>query len=176
LPVNFIGFTGKKTPTGTQLTWKVADEMSVKFYNVEKSTNGITYSNLGMVRATGDKEYTFTDGQPNSDLTYYRIKNIDMDDRFKYSTVLSFRNGKADLLFKVFPTVVRNKVTVQHEASTVGAKITVTSADGRLVKSIIPSGNAIQTEVDLSGQLSGMYILRFDNGKGRIETSKIMKQ
>jgi len=175
LPVNFIGFTGNKTPIGTQLSWKVGDESDVKFYNVERSNNGIIFNSIGMVRATGDKEYSFTDVQPSENLTYYRIKNVDMDDRFKYSTILSFRNGKSELMFKAFPTLVHSSVTLQHDVSSAGSKITINSADGRLIKSLVPNSNAIQTSVDLSNQHSGLYIIRYDNGLGKVQTVKVVK-
>ena len=176
LPVNFIGFTGKKTATGTQLSWNVSEEKSVKFYNVEKSSDGVLFNNIGMVRATGDNNYSFTDVQSSQELTFYRIKNIDMDERFKYSTVLSFKNGNAALLFKVFPTIVRNNFTVQHPAIKSGSRITLCASDGRLIRSFVPSAGSIQTQVDLGSQRSGIYIVRFDNGEGKIETVKVVKQ
>ncbi|MBD0368190.1 MAG: T9SS type A sorting domain-containing protein, partial [Flavisolibacter sp.] len=39
-----------------------------------------------------------------------------------------------------------------------------------------PSAGASHTPVDLSGIAAGSYILRLDDGKGKIETLKFVKQ
>jgi len=177
LPVNFISFNGKKTSKGTELTWKVGGEVNVKAYEVERSTNGNSqFTKIGSVPATGSDSYTFTDAAAHSGVVFYRVRNIDEDGKFKYTTVLSFNNGAASTVFKVVPTVVTSKTTVQHGASGGNASITLSTADGRVVRNLRPAAGAVQTDVDMSNLNAGLYILKWSNGNGAVETVKVVKQ
>jgi len=177
LPVNFISFNGKKTSKGTELTWKVGGEVNVKAYEVERSTNGNSqFTKIGSVPATGSDSYTFTDAAAHSGVVFYRVRNIDEDGKFKYSTVISFNNGAASTVFKVVPTVVTYKTTVQHGASGGNASITLSTADGRVVRNLRPAAGAVQTDVDMSNLNAGLYILKWSNGNGAVETVKVVKQ
>jgi hypothetical protein len=175
LPVNFTGFDAKKVEGGTQLTWKVAGEQNVKNYDVEKSTNGMQFSKVGTVTATGRDAYSFIDASSAQGKVFYRIRNNDVDGRYKYSVVLSFSNGKAGMILKAFPLPAKNSLTLQHSAANNG-KISLTTTDGKLVKTVIPSAGSIQTNLDLTALKAGMYIIKFDNGNGNVESIKVVKQ
>jgi VCBS repeat-containing protein len=176
LPVNFTSFEAKKTTTGTQLTWKVGTEENVKGYEVERSANGQQFSKVGFVSAAAENTYSFVDASDIQNTVYYRIKNVDIDGKFKYSNVISFRNGKASIVLKAFPSPVKTGFTLQHAAASKGATIGISSADGKLIKIISPAAGSIQSSVDLSNVKSGLYLIRFDDGNGAVESLKLVKQ
>ncbi len=176
LPVTFISFDAKKLTAGTQLTWKVGTESNVKLYEIEKNINGAGFTKVGFVTATGASSYSFTDQQPSEGTVLYRVRNVDLDGRFKYSTTINFRNGTASTLLKAFPLPARNLITVQHATAGNNAKINIAAPDGRNIKTLLPSQGAIQTDINLTGLKAGIYILRFASGNGSIETLKIVKQ
>lgn len=177
LPVDFISFTGKKTSSGTELNWQVGVEDNVKGYEVEKSSDGVQYTKVGFVSAAGKTSYFFTDVTPSPNVVLYRIKNVDLDGKFKYSNVLRMSNGNYGIVLKAFPLPALSKTTVQHP-SVIGsnARISVNLTDGRLVKSVTPSTGSSQTTIDVSDLKSGLYLLRFDDGKGDVQTIKLLKQ
>jgi len=177
LPVTFAGFEGKKTASGIQLTWKVGGEINVKQYDVERSTTGNSgFAKIGVVPAVGNSSYTFTDRELHNGAVFYRIKNVDNDGSFRYSTMLQFRDGAGVIVFRVVPTLVTNKTMVQHPATTGAALITLNAADGRVVRSLRPAAGAVQTAVDLSGLQAGLYLLKWNDGAGHSETTKLVKQ
>lgn len=175
LPVRFIGFEGKKTNTGLQLTWKVAGEINVNRYEVERN-NGAGFSKIGTVPATGNSSYTFTDAASHGGAVVYRIKNVDNDGQIKYSTLLSFRNGVGSAVFRAVPTVAHSRTEVQHAAATGVETLTLSTADGRVVRTVRPAAGSLKTNVDLSSLQSGLYLLKWSNGKGSVETAKLVKQ
>ena len=176
LPVTFAGFEGKKTAKGTALTWNVGSEVNVKSYDVERSSNGSSgFAKIGSVPATGSSSYTFTDETNSSGAVYYRIKNIDNDGRFAYSTILSLRNGSGAIVFRVVPTLVVNTTKVQHPAATPNASITLSGADGRQVRNIRPATGAVETTMDIANLRPGLYLLKWSDG-GTTETTKVVKQ
>lgn len=175
LPVNFIGFEAKKLNNNVQLVWKIAGEENVDRYEVERSEDGRSFTTIGTVARHGKDTYTYLDG--NSPATsYYRIKNVDNDGKFKYSSIARLVNGKSDIVLKAFPQPVQTQLTLQHPGITGKALISVSTADGRVVRTITPAANAMQTYVDMSGLKAGMYMLRFDGGDGTTQTMKLVKQ
>ena len=176
LPVNFISFNASKELSGTKLTWKVGTEENLKGYEIEKSTDGRQFTSIGFVQANGQSTYTFSDAQSSQGAIFYRIRNVDNDGQFKYSNILSLKNGTSSLVLKAFPLPVVNNLTIQHEAIFNNGTINITSSDGRVVRRIMPAAGSLETLVNLSALKSGIYILHFDSGNGKLQSMKFMKQ
>jgi hypothetical protein len=175
-PVTFISLDAQKANTGAQVTWKVGTENNVKLYEIERSVNGAGFTKVGLVAATGSSSYFFNDAQPTEGTVLYRIKNVDFDGKFKYSSTINFKNGSTSVAFKAFPLPAQNSLTVQHTTTGDNAQINILSMEGRVLRTINLPLSATQTDVNLSGLKSGMYLLRFVSGKGNVETMKIIKQ
>lgn len=176
LPVTFISVSAKPVTNGTLITWKVADEIDVKEYEVERSDDGARFSKIGSVGANGNDTYTFTDVQPIKGAAFYRIKNVDLNGDYKYSTIITLRNGGSLVITRAYPLPARGNLTLQHNEAFRQSLITISSLDGKMVKTQRPSTGSIQTDIDLSGMQSGVYLLRYDDGRGQVETLKIVKQ
>lgn len=176
LPVTFIGFDARKMSAGVQLTWKVAGEENINRYEVESSTDGRNFTTLTSLTRNGKDTYTYLDADTRATTIYYRIKNVDNDGKFKYSTVARMTNGKANIVIKAFPQPVQNQLTVQHPVIKVGSLLTVSTADGRVVRSVKPTTGSMQTYVDMNGLQAGLYMVRLDDGDGAVETMKVVKQ
>jgi hypothetical protein len=174
LPVSFSSFNAKAASAGVALTWNVGLEESVSSYEVERSTDGKTFTKIGSVAANGQTSYSFTDTKSSS-VSYYRIKSIDANGKITYSAIVSLKGGMSIVLLKAF---MSNPTTliVQHDAAQSGSRISISSADGRLIKTQVPSIGSQQTSVDLSSAITGLYLVRFDNGNGQTGTLKVMKQ
>lgn len=176
LPVKFSGFDAKKEGSGVKLTWNVETEENLAGYQVERSNDGTRFMAIGTVQAEGRSTYSFTDAQPLTGKVFYRIKSLDIDGKFMYSPIVSLNGTKSSLVLKAFPIPVVRAVTIQHTAANILTRVSISSEDGRLIKSIIPANGSIQTTIDLSSAKPGLYFVRFDNGNGETETLKIMKQ
>jgi len=176
LPVDFISFTAQKATTGVQLLWTVGTEVNVAHYDIERSSNGSTFTKIGSVPAIGSPRYSFTDAQSQSGTVYYRVRNVDHDGQFAYTTILKYKNGQAETLSKVFPTTTRGQVTLQHAPITGQAQITITSLEGRVLRNLTPVRGAMSTPIDLSAYATGTYLLRFVKEDGQSETFRIIKQ
>lgn len=175
LPVTFIGFDAKKLSNGSQLTWKVGGEINVNRYEIERSTDGRNFTSVGSVSSDKKDTYTYFDATTNSTV-YYRVKNVDNDGKFKYSTIVRIVNGKSSIILKAFPQPVLGQLTIQHPVINNNSLITVSAADGRLIRSVRPTTGSMQTFVDMSNFKGGLYLVRFDAGDGEVETMKVVKQ
>ncbi|HSU50863.1 MAG TPA: ice-binding family protein, partial [Segetibacter sp.] len=94
LPVTLINFKATKSNTVIELSWTVDNERSFTGYDVERSADGNNYYKIGSIIPTNtafNKTYTFQDNSPLTELNFYRLKMIDINNAFKYSTVLNIR-------------------------------------------------------------------------------------
>lgn len=176
LPVNFTGLQARKSGTSTQVTWNVAQEEGVISYSVEKSTDGINYAKIGTVAATGSSSYTFADNQAASGTAFYRVKSIDKDGQYRYSTIVKLDGSKVSFIRNAYPMPATTEVNIQHNAAPAGTIMTLTSQDGRLVQRLQVQNGSMQTRIDLSSLKPGMYLVRFDNDTNNTEPLKIIKQ
>ncbi|HET7898087.1 MAG TPA: T9SS type A sorting domain-containing protein, partial [Flavisolibacter sp.] len=175
LPVTFIGFEAKKANSAVQLTWKVAGETNVVRYEIEKSDDGRNFVTVGNIQSNGGSTYTFTD-PINNGTAFYRIKNVDNDGKYKYSSIVRITNGKSEIVLTAFPQPVLSQLTLQHPVTSVDALIRLSTVDGRIVKTIKPSNGSMQTSVDMSSLQPGLYLLHFNGGDGNTQTLKVVKQ
>lgn len=177
LPVNFIGLLAQRNSSnGADLKWDVSEEVNVREYQVERSENGSYFTTVGVTAAKGKSIYTFTNYNIPSSNVYYRIKSIDEDGRFKYSGILKLSGSTSfSNELKVYPIPARDEITVQHSRLGKTAKIVITSADGHILKVVIPREGASHTPVNISEIATGMYFIRLDDGKGKIQSTKMVK-
>lgn len=175
LPVRFSTFDARTMSSAVSLEWAVGVEDNISGYEVEKSPDGRNFSRIGFVAAAGLDKYSFSDTRPSS-ISYYRIKSMDISGRYTYSTVVLVKAGKSLTILKAFPTPFVRTVALQHGTASAGSLITVSSEDGRMIRSIVPATGTQQTEIDLSSERAGLYLVHYSDGTGAVQTLKIVKQ
>ncbi|MEO6489098.1 MAG: right-handed parallel beta-helix repeat-containing protein [Ferruginibacter sp.] len=93
LPVKLVDLTASLRPAGVLLQWATVTEVNSDFFLVESSIDGINFSSLGTVNSNGNStirmEYNFTDISPKPGINYYRLKMVDRDGQYEYSTIVS---------------------------------------------------------------------------------------
>jgi hypothetical protein len=99
LPVELRTFYGKATADQTiMLNWSTASEVNNQGFEVEHSTDGIQWKNIGFVPGNGTSAqintYGFLHKTPASGMNYYRLKQIDNDLNIEYSYVVNIVLGK----------------------------------------------------------------------------------
>jgi hypothetical protein len=178
LPVNFLGVVANRVDNGVQVKWDVADEVDVREYQLEKSLNGVSFNTVGTVQAkTGTVVYGTIDQTSKAAQVFYRVKSVDIDGKVKYSGIIRFKDNTSftsDL--KVYPSPARTQITLQHDKLDTKARITISTIDGRILKMVTPGQGFSNTMMDISNLSSGMYVIKVDNGNGKIETTTFVKQ
>ncbi|HEX6334733.1 MAG TPA: T9SS type A sorting domain-containing protein [Flavisolibacter sp.] len=176
LPVTFVSLVAEKATSGVELTWVVADEDNVASYDIERSTDGINFTKVGSVQSQKLTTYSYIDSRISTAPAFYRVKSVDIDGKYGYSSIVKFAGNKSSVVIRAFPSPAVNELFVQHDVAVLNAKITVTTLDGKVVRTINPTRGTQQTTISMASVAPGMYIVRFDNGLGSVETIKIVKQ
>ena len=93
LPIELLSFNGLCNNGKVNLTWSTASETNNDFFTIEKSADGINFQFVTTVDGAGNStqiiNYAYTDKEPLSGKSYYRLKQTDFDGEFKYSRSIS---------------------------------------------------------------------------------------
>jgi hypothetical protein len=163
LPVEFLGFSAKPSPTGTILTWTTASERNNSHFEIERTNATRDWQVIGKVRGNGtsrvSNSYTFSDTRPMAGANYYRLKQVDMDGKFSYSRVVAVR-FRANLTgLDVTPTVVGDVIRVNLSADDISYSAAIYDITGK----VWWRGNLQGTELNVGNLPSGTYMLRLLN-------------
>ena len=174
LPLNLIQFNAALNKSKVDLKWITASEKNVSHFEVERSTDGINYSEAALVFAYGNttenKTYTFSNDISNvqNSIIYYRLRSVDDDGKSTLSEVRIIRIGKqSEMLSMVtYPNPVSSELRLTLPASWQSKEVAleVFNQNGQRVKAL-KSGNANQTETIIVNELTkGFYIVRASCG------------
>lgn len=171
-PVTLISFVATKSDSRVTLTWKTADEVDVKHYEVEKSTDGVYFQLAGTVRASQLFQYHFIDNNLTGQTTYYRLKIVDIDGSFTYSTVLKVQDKPQDDATVYYSKGSGLEITIGSNKEK-WASISFYDAAGRQVKAVrekLYTGvNKIMLR-DVNSWSSGVYRVVIENDKRTVLT------
>jgi len=169
LPVNFISIKAEKNSFGVSVHWRVAGQVNVKNYEVERSIDGVQFYTVGNVPAISNSsielQYSFTDNNLSSAACFYRIKSADNDGSLKYSSILKVNATAAGKDFTVLSNpVINNTINVQFNNQPAGVyKIVLINAGGNrtMSRTIIYAGGTGNESVSVAGTVSpGVYWLQ----------------
>lgn len=83
LPIELIYFNAYCNNGNVTLDWATASELNNDYFVVQKSSNGIDFEDFvtiaGAINSNELKEYSTNDINPNSNITYYRLVQVDLD-------------------------------------------------------------------------------------------------
>jgi len=92
LPIDLLSFNAIPNGEKVDIAWETATEQNNAYFTIEKSKDGINFTKLidvpGADNSTAYKNYSETDYQPYSGTSYYRLKQTDYNNNYKYFTVV----------------------------------------------------------------------------------------
>jgi len=115
LPVTLITFTGERLDEeNVSLFWETSEEVNNDHFEVERTLNPSKgYETVANVKGAGSSEitvkYETTDSNNYRSYTYYRLKQVDTDGTFEYSSIIAVKGGLAPLTVSAFPNPGQNK-------------------------------------------------------------------
>ncbi len=171
LPLNLLSFTGGKLNNDAQLQWRTANEINVSRFELQRSDDGQNFATIGTV-LPGSVTYSYTDVNVFSSkaVVFYRLKSIDIDEKFTYSSIIKL-SKQNDLLLTVFPNPVKNVLTISNLQQS--GIVRLFNAAGKLLLQQTVSAQSMT--IDMSKYANGMYVLQYQQN-GEIVNRKIIKQ
>ncbi|MEO8763708.1 MAG: hypothetical protein ABI416_05445 [Ginsengibacter sp.] len=114
LDCRFTSVKAAQANKDIKIEWKVENELNIIEYVIEKSKNGMQFTNLSATRPTLNSEpspvYIITDIHAFEGYNYYRIKSVDQKEKTKYTHIVKVWMGKGRHGITIYPNPVVNGV------------------------------------------------------------------
>jgi hypothetical protein len=117
LPVVLLNFSAEPDQDIVNVTWSTASEENSDYFFVERSADGINFNETGRVKAAGNsssvKEYSLTDNTPLEGMSYYRLKQTDLNGQFTYSNMVKVNINANREEMIIYPNPAADKFNIQ---------------------------------------------------------------
>lgn len=173
LPVDLVSFEAKRAGQVVLLSWVTSTEINNDRFEIERSLDGKSFDQIGSVDGHGNSakqiEYKFEDSRPAAGVSYYRLKQVDLDGQYEYSAIVAatYRSSK----ITIAPTKTHDIFTVQVTAQS-SSSIAVYNSAGQVL--LIFDNVEGEQLVDMSAFASGTYFVSVVSN-GTVQTEKILK-
>jgi hypothetical protein len=184
LPVTLTSFGAAAQGTGVAVSWTTASELNSASFEVQRGTDGMHFTTLGKVGAAGTsqtaKAYQYFDAVPARPISYYRLKQLDVDGRESYGPVAVVRlaGATAPLPLTIYPNPIADQATLQWEASTAGpGRWSLLSTTGQVVRQgTFESHQGANSQfIDLRTCAAGSYILSVETAGQPLQRQLVQK-
>lgn len=179
-----LQFTGSLAEKDALLKWQAINEKDVTIYNLQRSENGIDFTNIGKFgsrRLQVKNDYSYTDGnisESTAATVYYRLQQLNSN-----AEIISTKTVAIDLrntiTISVMPNPVINNFQVNLQLKNAQtALIKLSDAGGNVLlaeKRNMPTGSSVLS-YKASNWPSGSYILNVTLQDGTQKELKIIKQ
>lgn len=119
LPVELINFSGEAKDGFVDLNWSTATEKNSSHFEVERSANASSFEKILSVSSKAQNGnsnsilyYNTIDNTPITNISYYRLKQVDKDNSFSFSGIISVNYIKAkNVKFVIYPNPNKGEFT-----------------------------------------------------------------
>jgi hypothetical protein len=185
LPVELKSFTGYHNGQVNVLDWITASEQNTNRFEIQKSLDAQSWESIGTVAAAGnslvDMSYTFNDGNAINGTNYYRLKMIDNDESFTYSSIVKIDVNNAVIvngIAQVFPNPTKGLLNVWVSSSKAEeVSFIVTDVLGRSVQTVNKKLETGLNKLDFNFDklASGTYIINYLDANSQRHYHKFIK-
>jgi hypothetical protein len=167
LPIELIYFNCSYNENSNSLSWTTASESNNDHFDIERSLDGLNFEVIGKKKGAGNSltktEYSFFDQNSPKGISYYRLKQVDFDQKYTYSEVCSItNNGTEGVSF--YPNPVRNDLTIDYYIdNSKPSNISVTDVLGKSIQ-VKTSFTDSKITIDCSDLVDGIYFVKVTVG------------
>ena len=180
LPIYTSGFKAQALQNTIELSWQVHEQKNGSHFEIQRFTDQklTKFEDLGTVMLTdeGIGQYKFVDKNPLPLTNYYRLKQIDMDNTFSYSRIVSAKNPAISQL-SLWPVPAVKTAEISFFSSQTGTgSVEIYSTAGTKLKTIplkVQNGQN-NSSINVTGLSQGLYLMKIAYN-GESATLKMLK-
>ncbi|HEX5002930.1 MAG TPA: hypothetical protein VFW78_10585 [Bacteroidia bacterium] len=186
LPVSLIRFDAKPSDQGVYCSWKTASEVNNDYFTLERSGNGVTFTEVARVDGSGNSstahEYSYTDMKPLNGTSYYRLRQTDYDGHQTVFPMVKVRvdgnqQNPGGITIRPNPVTDNFKIAFQSDASGT-AVATICTTNGVVIFSqqveFIEGSNEIGFDFPRQAR-GGMYLFKLEHPALKFAPVRLVK-
>jgi len=176
LPVLFKSFYAVKNNNNVVLNWVTSQEFNNNSFEIQRSADGVNWNVISIMLGAGtsytEKQYSYTDKAVNASVVYYRIRQVDLDGKYTYSTVKTIRSNETAPVAKVY--AAGKDVNVEFN-SAVNSNVTVRvlNTNGQVLSQQNFQQPSYKVTLHTTAN-TGVYVVQITDGKEWSEVTKVM--
>ena len=180
-PVKLTSFAASKQGAAVQLKWTTASEQNNAYFDVQRSSDGQTFTTIGTKAGAGNShtvlDYFFTDRKPAAGLNYYRLNQVDADGKSTLSNpvALDFGFDGASMVVYATKNVSVLSVNIKAEKASTGKFVVYNVAGQKMLEQAISLNlGSNDLGINLPDLKKGIYVAAFQSGN-QILTQKFIR-
>ncbi len=165
LPIELTKFTAQAVDNRmVELDWRTASEMNNDYFSIQRSMDGKHWEEIekvaGLGNSTVPQNYSIVDQKPYPGISYYRLKQIDVDEKYAYSPV-EVVTITTDAIVRIYPNPSNRQITIEG-AKTEIQVLAIYDETGREVSSSISILDVTDRScsIDISQLPIGVYFVK----------------
>lgn len=179
LPLTLLNFSGVKQSGIVQLKWQTTNEINTSYYNVQRSTDALHFTTVGVVKSnniSSINNYSYSDNVAGLSVEtfYYRLQEVDIDARSQYSQIVAIKMNNMKTGISIYPNPARSYINLNSNKpeDLNGAILTIVDMAGQvtLKQTLLPNN---QQQINVSALSKGMYIVHILKASG-LESQKLV--
>ncbi len=168
-PVKLNNFSASLLENKIVINWQTLSEINTSYFNVQRSTNGVEFFNIGTIVADGKGNYLMNDFDcKSSNVFYYRLQTVDKDGYKEFSKIVAIRTDIKQNIF-VFPNPATTEINVSRNNNK-PLQISIFNALGKVCRTVRLVKQ--QETIKINDLEMGTYFLVTENGE-RIRIVKL---
>jgi hypothetical protein len=165
LPVVLTSFSARRNSQSVELRWTTASETNSAAFEIQRSTDGHSFTTMATVAGQGQssspQHYTTLDRNPVAGISYYRLRQLDIDGSESFSPVVAV-TSEQDV--SLFPVPAHTTLTIMLSAA--NARYRIVNTTGSVVSTGEVSGTTAM--INVASLPAGLYQLEVISSTGRV--------
>jgi predicted CXXCH cytochrome family protein len=187
VPVELTSFTGSAVDLNVKLNWTTATELNNNGFEIQRKS-GSEFVTIGFVKGNGTStsshNYNFIDRQLTPGKYSYRLKQLDYNGKYEYSSVIDVQVvlGLKFALLQNYPNPFNPETSIKYSIPQDGkVSVRVYNVTGKEIRTLVDqdmlagSYEVKWNGTDNSGSTvsTGVYFVKLSSGRF-VETKKVM--
>lgn len=164
LPITILYFSALSQGKRVSIAWASANEQGADRYVIERSRSLNEFLPVGTVQASGTttirQNYGFIDEQPSTGVSYYRLRQVDLDGTSAYNKPISVQVNEFEPGMLVLGNPVQSGIIYLSTQNLANANYQLRSLNGQIVETqVMAQANGDVSLTLLNRPKAGLYLL-----------------
>jgi hypothetical protein len=170
LPIDLISFSGECLSNQIRLNWETVTETNNDYFSIERSDDGINWSEIGKVNGAGNssssRKYFLDDLNQYNETSYYQLKQHDFSGISRSYNTISVQNCfNGDEALSIYPNPAKSVININFNGE---IKQVTNSTIVDLFGRNMYQSSIYQSSINADDYQDGIYFLQLSMKSGNI--------
>ena len=185
LPIELSAFNAKCDGNKVTISWTTASESNNNYFEVERSVDGVNFISIERVISQNSNSsiplnYSTIDNNPINGKSYYRLKQVDKNGKYSYSSlVITTCNANASItpVVSIYPNPATDNIMIDIKGLAGKKSFMIYDVIGQEMtnKTITSEDENVRDIINVSAFAKATYLLRIDVNNELYQIIKFVK-